>query len=386
MVQVALVVLTRADLLIDLVSDLGVALRLLFDQLKDVQLLEALSRLELLDNLATLLIGIAVSAWSDKKNGWFDACAELGEGLVEVLLGADLLHVRSRLKVWHQARGVLIKLSDALGENSRWLVRAVCLSQGSHALLAQVLGALEGKHAGRRHAVFDEEFGLEFALGEVFEKHARGCFHREHGDQSHGLLLVIAVSQALLVHELVVVHEFHISALAECCAQFGFSGGLWADDAGDLRKHGFPCVLVDVNGITVSINFSHFAELLVVGYDWKILGIEGFKTLLDGISVVISATLTALHEALDAGFLRAVEEEDALGLEDVGLKIRALINFSGESINQIVLISNTENESECQQSQQLLILNFRPLLTVEGVSIKALIKSCTVSSSGAFLP
>lgn len=56
MVQVALVVLTRADLLIDLVSDLGVSLRLLFDQLKDVQLLEALSCLELLNDLATFLI------------------------------------------------------------------------------------------------------------------------------------------------------------------------------------------------------------------------------------------------------------------------------------------------------------------------------------------
>ena len=56
MVQVALVVLTRADLFIDLVSDLGVSLRLLFDQLKDVQLLEALSRLELFNDLATLLI------------------------------------------------------------------------------------------------------------------------------------------------------------------------------------------------------------------------------------------------------------------------------------------------------------------------------------------
>ena len=164
---------------------------------------------------------------------------------------------------------------------------------------------------------------------------------------------------------MVVVHEFHISAFAECSAQFGLSGGLWADDAGNLRKHGFPSVLVDVNGITVCINFSNFAELLVVGYDWKILGTVGFKTLFDGFSVVIGAALTALHEALDAGLFRAVEEEDVLGLEDVGLKICALINFSGESINQIVPISNAENESECQ-SQQLLILNFRPLLTVEG--------------------
>ena len=207
------------------------------------------------------------------------------------------------------------------------------------------------------------------------------------GDQSHGLLLIIAVSQALLIHERIVVHEFHIGALAESCAQLGLSGGLWADDARDLRKHGFPRVLVDVNGIAVCINFSHFAELLVVGDDWKIFGNEGFKTLLNGLSVVIGAALTALHEALDAGLFRAVEEEDVLGLEDVGLKIRALINFSGESINQIVLIFQTQKMSQnVSLSQQLLILNFRPLLTVEGVSIKALIKSCTVSSSGAFLP
>ena len=73
MVQVALVILTRADLLIDLVSDFSVSLRLLFDKLENVQFLETLSRLELFDDLATLLVRITVSAWSDKKDGRFDA-------------------------------------------------------------------------------------------------------------------------------------------------------------------------------------------------------------------------------------------------------------------------------------------------------------------------
>ena len=86
MVQVALVILACADLLIDLVSNFGVSLCLLLDQLEDVQLLESLSRLELFDDLATLLIGITVSTWSDEKNGWLYAVAELGESLIEVLL------------------------------------------------------------------------------------------------------------------------------------------------------------------------------------------------------------------------------------------------------------------------------------------------------------
>ena len=56
MIQVALVVLTRAYLLIDFIADFSVSLGLLFDQLKDVQLLETLSRLELINDLAAFLV------------------------------------------------------------------------------------------------------------------------------------------------------------------------------------------------------------------------------------------------------------------------------------------------------------------------------------------
>ena len=52
----------------------------------------------------------------------------------------------------------------------------------------------------------------------------------------------------------------------------------------------------------------------------------------------IKAALTTLENALGADVLRAVEEENVLGLADVGLEVGALVDFSGEAVNKIVLI------------------------------------------------
>ena len=115
MIQVALVVLTRANLLIDFIADFSVSLGLLFDQLKDVQLLETLSRLELINDLAAFLVWIAIATRSNKKDGRFDSRAELSKCLLEVLFRANLPHIRSCLQVWHQALCILVELSNALG-------------------------------------------------------------------------------------------------------------------------------------------------------------------------------------------------------------------------------------------------------------------------------
>lgn len=98
--------------------------------------------------------------------------------------------------------------------------------------------------------------------------------------------------------------------------------------------------------------------------------------------------MVTAQEAFNAGLLRAVEEDNILGFENICFKVCALIDFTRESINQIVLISNkAKSKTQKNEPKQLLFLNFvRPLLTCEGFSIKALIKSCTVSSRGAFLP
>ena len=86
MVQVPLVVLSCADLLIDFVSNLSVSLSLLLDQLEDVQLLEALGRFELFNDLSAFLVGVVTAARSDEKDSWLDAGTELRESLVKILL------------------------------------------------------------------------------------------------------------------------------------------------------------------------------------------------------------------------------------------------------------------------------------------------------------
>ena len=219
MVQVSLVVLSCADLLIDFVSDLCVSLSLLLDQLEDVQLLEALGRFELFDDLSAFLVGVVTAARSDEKDSWLDAVTELRESLVKVLLGVDLLQACVRLKVWHQSLCVLIELTDSLRQNGRRLVRAVCLSERSHALLAQILRALESEHSRRRDAILHEELSLEFTLWEVFDQDSWANFLSKVVDQSHSLLLIIIISQIVFLNELIVVQKLHVRALAESCAQ-----------------------------------------------------------------------------------------------------------------------------------------------------------------------
>lgn len=152
-----------------------------------------------------------------------------------------------------------------------------------------------------------------------------------------GLLFFIAIGQALLLNESVVVDHFHVCPLAEVSAQDCLAGGFRANDAGDLWEHCAPRVLIDVDRVAIGVNAANFAELLVVCDDWEILLVESFKTLLDGLCVVIGATLSAAQETLHASLLRAVEKEDVLSLDDIRLKVGALVYFPGEPIDQIVL-------------------------------------------------
>jgi len=177
MVQITLVVLASADLLVDLVADLCVPFGFLLDELEDVEFLELLSLLQLFNDLAAFLVGIGISAGSYQEDGGLDSGTELIESALKVLLRADALEIGGGLEVWHQPLRILIVLSDALGENGRWLVRAVSLGHLIHALLADILRALQREHTARRRAVFVEEFGLELSLREVFDEDAWHDLH-----------------------------------------------------------------------------------------------------------------------------------------------------------------------------------------------------------------
>lgn len=69
---------------------------------------------------------------------------------------------------------------------------------------------------------------------------------------------------------------------------------------------------------------------------------ESLESLSDCLVVVVSASLATTLDTLDAGILGAVEEEDILGLADIGLEVGALVNLSGEAINKVVLIVNAK--------------------------------------------
>lgn len=155
-------------------------------------------------------------------------------------------------------------------------------------------------------------------------------------DESSSLLFVIVVSKIVLGDELVVVHHLHVGALAKRIAESGLSGGLRSDDERNLGKHSFSSVLVDFKRVAVGINLADLVELLVEGDNGHVLGDKGLEALADSFQVVVSATLATSEDALGASLLRTIEEEHILCLTDISLKVGALINFSGESINKIV--------------------------------------------------
>ena len=72
MIQIALVVFTGTDLLVDFASNLSVALCLLLDQSKDIQLFKVLCLLELLNDLIALVKSIWAATRAHQKNSWFD--------------------------------------------------------------------------------------------------------------------------------------------------------------------------------------------------------------------------------------------------------------------------------------------------------------------------
>lgn len=136
MVQIALIVLACADLLIDLSANLGMPLGLLLDKLEDIELLEVLCLLQLLNDLATLLVRVVTATRPDQKDRGLNTVAKLTEGLIEVLLRAHTLDIGLGLQVGNQTFSVLVVLSNTLRKNCRRLVGAVRLCEAVHTLLA----------------------------------------------------------------------------------------------------------------------------------------------------------------------------------------------------------------------------------------------------------
>ena len=229
-------------------------------------------------------------------------------------------------------------MANALRKNCRGLVGAIRLRKVDHTLLAQILRALEREHTRRSDAVLDEELCLELALREVLKEDARADLLRKVLDQGRCGCLVVALTKVLLGDEVVEVDELHVSALTKGFAEGRLAGCLGANDAEDLGEHGLSGILVDLKYVTVSIDSSHLVELLVIVDHWQVLLLVGLEALCDCLSVVVRAALAPVEETISASLLGAVEEEYVLGFADVSLEVGALVDFSREAVDKIVLI------------------------------------------------
>ena len=213
------------------------------------------------------------------------------------------------------------------------------MAEGDHALLADILGAVEHEHSRGRGAVLDEELGLELGLREVLEEDARRNLLGKSVDQSDGDSFIISVTQTRLVHEVVEVQKLHVGSSAESLTKAGLAGSLGADHEEDLGEHGLAGVLVDDTSVTVSIDLTDLLEFLVELDDGLGLLVVGCETFLEDLGLVVSAVagLSALEAPLEASLLVDVEVEDGLGRADVLLEVHGLVEGSWEAIDQVIL-------------------------------------------------
>ena len=209
--------------------------------------------------------------------------------------------------------------------------------------MAKVLRALQAKDPRGSNTVLDEELGLELALREVFQEDSWADLLREVLNESHGLGLFITVAEVVLSDESVVVHLLHVGALTQSISELGLARCFRSNDARDLGEHGSSCVLVNFKQITVGVNAANLAELFVIVDDREVLLIVSFETLSNSLRVVIRSALASLKQTLDSGLLSAIEEEHILSFADICLEVCALVYFSGESIDQVVLFLNSDN-------------------------------------------
>lgn len=93
MIQIALIIFTGTDLLVDFLTNLSVSLSLFFDEREHIQFYKTLVSFELFNDLALLFVRIFTATGSDEENSGFDIRAELLESLLEDLLAVHKFHV-----------------------------------------------------------------------------------------------------------------------------------------------------------------------------------------------------------------------------------------------------------------------------------------------------
>lgn len=107
------------------------------------------------------------------NNSWLDEASDLLHGLAEGLFRVNYMSAASTFEEGHQLACALVVLLDALREDRARNVVRMSLTKSKHPLLAGVFRTLEHKDTGRLTAILDEELGLEFCLGEIFQKDTR---------------------------------------------------------------------------------------------------------------------------------------------------------------------------------------------------------------------
>lgn len=77
----------------------------------------------------------------------------------------------------------------------------MAFSESEHSFLTGILSAVKSENVGRSYRIFDEEFSLEFGLGEIFKKDSRCCLVRKSVNECLSLEFFILVRKVRVFTE-----------------------------------------------------------------------------------------------------------------------------------------------------------------------------------------
>ena len=201
-------VLVLLEELDEFLADGGASVHFSTLELGDVKVDESMVLAEVGSDL--LLQARLALASSDVDHAWLDVSVDLADGLVEVLVGADLDEVGVLLQEWHQVLGMVVELLDLLGKNGRAHIERMVLSKVDHSLLADVFGALQREHVRWVGAVSQEVLRLELVVREILKNQPWSSLTGQALDEVRCDRLVILVFKAVLLDEVVEVDQLGV--------------------------------------------------------------------------------------------------------------------------------------------------------------------------------
>jgi len=242
---------------------------------------------KLLGNLFSKFI--AVSAWSNVNDCWFNVNVNVWHSFFKALISINLNTSRITLQERNQCLSLSMIFLYLLRQNT-WRNIAFCvLTNFVHSFLADILRAVKNKDVGWSFAVSDEKLGLEVVLRETLKNNSSWHFFREWIYQGHCYFFVTLSSESVLLDEIGEVNQVHVRSFSNVWSYLSFSWSFWTNNKHSLWHNSIFDVVVNFCNVSWCLDGSKFTKVLIVIENRNGLIIKVLNSLVASIRVVINS-------------------------------------------------------------------------------------------------